>query len=204
MGHGLTLGITGGIGSGKTAVSDYLHQHFAIAVVDADVVAREVVAPDQPAFSAIVARFPEALNTDGSLNRQWLRTHVLPDDEQRTWLESITHPAIRDRIISQLQQANSPYRILVSPLLFESGQASLCDHTLVVDALERQQVERAMSRDGNDEALIRQIISKQWPRQKRLQAADFIIDNTGTLEALETTTRRFHYTYMQKITPSAH
>lgn len=200
MGAGLTLGITGGIGSGKTAVSDLLHREFDIHVVDADVVAREVVAPEQPAFAAIVERFPEALAADGSLNRLWLRTHVLPDDEKRTWLESITHPAIRQSIIHQLANSSGPYRVLVSPLLFESGQAELCDHTVVVDAAERQQVERAMSRDGNGEALIRQIMSKQWPRQKRLQSADFVIDNTGTLEALKEATRRFHHTYMQQIT----
>ncbi|WLD58987.1 dephospho-CoA kinase [Salinispirillum sp. LH 10-3-1] len=206
MGNGLTgpiLGVTGGIGSGKTVVSDLLHNEFGIHVVDADVVAREVVAPEQPAFDAIVSRFPESLSPDGTLNRLWLRTHVLPDDERRKWLESITHPAIRQSIVAQLASASGPYRVLVSPLLFESGQAELCDATLVVDAAERQQVERAMQRDGNGAALIQQIMSKQWPRDKRLQAADFIIDNTGSLEALHKATQRFHHRYVQQLSSSA-
>ncbi|MFY0665268.1 MAG: dephospho-CoA kinase [Natronospirillum sp.] len=206
MGTGITspvLGITGGIGSGKTAVSDLLHDEFGVTVIDADIVAREIVTPDQPAFNAIVERFPEALATDGTLNRLWLRTHVLPDDERRKWLESITHPAIRQSIIAQLVDASGPYRVLVSPLLFESGQAELCDDTLVVDAAERQQVERAMQRDGNGAALIQQIMSKQWPRDKRLQAADFIIDNTGSLEALREATQRFHHSYVQQLSSSA-
>lgn len=197
------LGITGGIGSGKTAVSDLLRDEFGVPVIDADIVAREIVAPDQPAFNAIIKRFPDALSADGTLNRLWLRTHVLPDDERRQWLESITHPAIRQRIIVQLSEVSGPYRVLVSPLLFESGQADLCDHTLVVDAAERQQVERAMQRDGNGAALIQQIMSKQWPRDKRLQAADYIVDNTGSLEALREATQRFHQRYVQQLSSSA-
>lgn len=193
------VGLTGGIGSGKTAVSNYLHDKLGVAVVDADVIARDVVAPGTAAFDAIVAHFPAALQSDGSLNRAWLRAHVLPDDQARRWLESVTHPAIRQEIVRQLDATPKPYAVLVSPLLFESGQAELCDCIAVVDAQEYQQVARASDRDGNDETLIRAIMAKQWPRARRLENADYIIDNTGSLETLQQATLAFHQTLLAKL-----
>lgn len=182
----MIAGLTGGIGSGKTAVSDALHRRFGIPVTDADQLARDVVAAGMPAFEAIVERYPQALKPDGTLDRAWLREHVLPDDDARHWLESVTHPEIRVALVRALEhhKHTGAYQILASPLLLETGQSQLCDCVVVVDATEEQQVERAGRRDHNDEALIRSIMSKQWPRHRRLQAAHFVVDNTGSESAL--------------------
>jgi dephospho-CoA kinase len=191
------LGLTGGIGSGKSAASKYFRDQ-GIAVVDADVVAREVVEPGQPALIAIEERYgAEALLDDGTLNRAWLRAKVFAEPDERKWLESQTHPRIRDNIIAQLNAATSPYAILESPLLFESGQSELVTRTLVIDVPEEVQVERASSRDGNEEEQIRRIIAAQLPRAERLQKADDAVDNSGNIEALYEQLAALHQSYLQ-------
>lgn len=191
------LGLTGGIGSGKSAASDYF-QRQSIVVVDADVVAREVVQPEQPAWQAIVKRFgADALLENGELNRAWLREVVFADASQRQWLESQTHPRIRQAIIQQLQQANSAYAILASPLLFESQQQQMVQRTLVIDVPEETQLKRASLRDNNNEAQIRQIIAAQMPRAERLQQADDIVDNSNSLEALYQQLEPLHKKYLE-------
>ena len=191
------LGLTGGIGSGKSAASAYFRNQ-GIVVVDADIVAREVVEPGQPALLAIKQRYgSEALHDDGTLNRAWLRAKVFAEPDERKWLESQTHPRIRDSIIAQLKAATSPYAILESPLLFESGQSELVARTLVIDVPEEIQVERACSRDGNEEEQIRRIIAAQIPRSERLQRADDAVDNSGNLEALYSQLEPLHQSYLQ-------
>lgn len=191
------LGLTGGIGSGKSAASAYFRDQ-GIVVVDADIVAREVVEPGQPALLAIKQRYgSEALHDDGTLNRAWLRAKVFAEPDERKWLESQTHPRIRDSIIAQLKVATSPYAILESPLLFESGQSELVARTLVIDVPEEIQVERASSRDGNEEEQIRRIIAAQIPRSERLQRADDAVDNSGNLEALYSQLEPLHQSYLQ-------
>ena len=191
------LGLTGGIGSGKSAASAYFRDQ-GIVVVDADIVAREVVEPGQPALLAIKQRYgSEALHDDGTLNRAWLRAKVFAEPDERKWLESQTHPRIRDSIIAQLKAATSPYAILESPLLFESGQSELVARTLVIDVPEEIQVERASSRDGNEEEQIRRIIAAQMPRSERLQRADDAVDNSGNLEALYSQLAPLHQSYLQ-------
>ncbi len=191
------LGLTGGIGSGKSAASAYFRDQ-GIVVVDADIVAREVVEPGQPALLAIKQRYgSEALHDDGTLNRAWLRAKVFAEPDERKWLESQTHPRIRDSIIAQLKAATSPYAILESPLLFESGQSELVARTLVIDVPEEIQVERASSRDGNEEEQIRRIIAAQMPRSERLQRADDAVDNSGNLEALYSQLEPLHQSYLQ-------
>ncbi|HCG79722.1 MAG TPA: dephospho-CoA kinase [Oceanospirillales bacterium] len=191
------LGLTGGIGSGKSAASAYFRDQ-GIVVVDADIVAREVVEPGQPALLAIKQRYgSEALHDDGTLNRAWLRAKVFAEPDERKWLESQTHPRIRDSIIAQLKAATSPYAILESPLLFESGQSELVARTLVIDVPEEIQVERASSRDGNEEEQIRRIIAAQIPRSERLQRADDAVDNSGNLEALYSQLEPLHQSYLQ-------
>tara|TARA_Y100000296_G_C5089720_1_gene214230 strand:- start:195 stop:785 length:591 start_codon:yes stop_codon:yes gene_type:complete len=191
------LGLTGGIGSGKSAASAYFRDQ-GIVVVDADIVAREVVEPGQPALLAIKQRYgSEALHDDGTLNRAWLRAKVFAEPDERKWLESQTHPRIRDSIIAQLKAATSPYAILESPLLFESGQSELVARTLVIDVPEEIQVERACSRDGNEEEQIRRIIAAQIPRSERLQRADDAVDNSGNLEALYSQLEPLHQSYLQ-------
>ena len=190
------LGLTGGIGSGKTAASDFFAAR-GITVVDADIVAREVVEPGQPAWQAIHERYGEqVLLPDQTLNRPWLREKVFADSGERHWLESQTHPRIRASIIRQLQQATSPYAILVSPLLFESGQAQLTSRTLLIDVPPALQMERACRRDQNNEEQIRRIIAAQMSREERCRLADDIADNSKDLEHLYHQLRQFHSAYL--------
>ncbi len=178
------IGITGGIGSGKSAVTQRLEAH-GITVVDADVVARQVVEPGRPALEAISARFgAKILNPDGSLNRAALRKIVFENATEREWLEGITHPAIREEITHQLAGATSPYVVLSSPLLIEAGQSDFADYVVVVDVPEAVQIMRTRARDNNDEALVRKIMAAQLPRDERIARGDEVINNEGSLEDL--------------------
>ena len=186
------VGITGGIGSGKTAVTDHL-ETFGIVVVDADKAARVVVEPGKPALDEITAHFgSEILLDDGALNRAALREVVFNDSSQRKILEGITHPRIREEIARQLSAATSPYVVLSSPLLLESGQNSFADYVVVVDVPEVVQVDRTMRRDDNSESLVKQIMAAQLDRQTRLSRADEAISNDGTLEALHAEVEALH------------
>lgn len=190
------LGLTGGIGSGKTAASDYLASK-GIAVVDSDLVARAVVEPHQPAWSAIREHFGDAaINADSSLNRGWLRQQVFANPDERRWLEQLTHPLIRARTLEMLAAATSEYVILASPLLLESGQQTLVNHTLVIDVPEDIQVQRACQRDANNEEQIRAIIKAQIPRPERLARANDVADNSGPLNQLYEQLNRLHQSYL--------
>lgn len=190
------VGLTGGIGSGKSAASDAFAQH-GITVVDADLAARVVVAPGAPALAAIAAHFgPQLLRADGSLDRAALRQIVFAAPEERHWLERLTHPLIRAEIQRQLAASQSAYTLLVSPLLFESDQHLLADRTLVIDVPEAVQVERASQRDGVDSQQITAIIQAQLPRVKRLQNADDIIENSGDLALLRQHVATLHQRYL--------
>ncbi|ENV10804.1 dephospho-CoA kinase [Acinetobacter higginsii] len=192
------LGITGGIGSGKSAATQWFESQ-GISVVDADIVAREVVEPGQPALQAIQQAFGDwVLLEDGSLDRRALREHIFQFPEARQNLENITHPAIRQSIIQQLQQAESPYVILVSPLLFETNQHELVQHTLLVDADEQTQLQRASQRDGQSEQQIRKIIAAQMSRTQKQQLADDIVINDGLLEHLHQQLKPLHFSYLQR------
>lgn len=191
------LGLTGGIGSGKSAAGHYFRQQ-GMKVVDADVVAREVVEPHQPAWLAIRARYgDEALLDSLELNRAWLRAKIFSDEQERSWLESQTHPRIRERIIAQLQQAQSAYAVLESPLLYESGQVLLTQRSLLIDVPESVQLERACQRDNNDPEQIRRIIRAQMNRSERQQHADDIVENSGSLEQLHQQLATLHQRYLQ-------
>jgi dephospho-CoA kinase len=201
--HRLIIGLTGGIGSGKTAASDYFADQ-GITIVDADIVAREVVEPGEPAWLAIKARYgADVIQEDQSLNRAWLRQKVFAEPDERVWLEQQTHPRIRDRLIQQLRDATSPYAVLVSPLLFESGQSTLVKRTLVIDVPVDTQVMRACSRDTNDEEQIRRIIAAQIPREDRCSRADDVADNSGTLAQLHAQLEKLHHTYLTMATSTA-
>jgi dephospho-CoA kinase len=192
----LIIGLTGGIGSGKTVASDYLADK-GIDVVDADRVAREIVAAGEPALDAIRRHFGEAvILPDGTLDRPALRARVFADPQQRAALEAITHPAIRERILQHLQAGSSPYILLVSPLLFETGQASFCQRTLVIDVDEATQRTRASSRDGVSAAQIDSIIAAQLPREERLKRADDIVVNHGVREDLYLQLDDLHRRYL--------
>ncbi|MEK9933991.1 MAG: dephospho-CoA kinase [Luminiphilus sp.] len=194
----LRVGITGGIGSGKTALTDWLSTQ-GIVVVDADLAARVVVEPGQPALAEIAAQFgQEYLLPDGQLDRAALRKLVFADDAKRQTLESITHPRIRDELTRQMAAAQSPYVVLSSPLLLESGQSEMVDLSVVVDVPEAVQIERTMARDQNDRALVEQIMAAQLDRATRISRADIVIDNSGSLEALHLRGAQLHRTLLAR------
>ncbi|MEH6649353.1 MAG: dephospho-CoA kinase [Motiliproteus sp.] len=178
------IGLTGGIGSGKTTVANCFAER-GITLVDTDLIARQVVEPGQSALLKIADHFgAQTLNADGSLNRTELRHKVFADPNQRRWLEQLTHPLIRQATLQQLQQAKSDYVILVSALLLETDQHQLCDHILVVDVPESIQIERTVQRDSNTTEQVKAIIAAQCERQKRLEQAGSVIDNTQPLSQL--------------------
>ena len=178
------VGITGGIGSGKSAVTDYL-EIKGITVVDADKVARVVVEPGTSGLAAIAEHFGrEILLPNGTLDRAALRKIVFDNPSERKVLEGITHPRIREEIARQLSDASSPYVVLASPLLLESGQSSFADYVVVVDVPESVQLSRTMTRDGNSEQLVKSIMAVQLDRETRLARSDTSISNEGTLEEL--------------------
>ncbi len=195
----LIIGLTGGIGSGKTAASDYFTS-LGVLIVDADVVAREVVEPHKPAWQQIVNHFgSEAINEDQSLNRPWLRQTVFQQPEERQWLESVTHPAIREEIIQQLQQPTEHYAMLVSPLLFESGQSDMTQRNLLIDVPVELQLSRTCARDNNNEDQVKAIIAAQMSREERRARADDIIVNDQDLSALQHACDDLHKTYLTLV-----
>ena len=192
------VGITGGIGSGKSAVTDHL-ETLRITVVDADKVARVVVEPGTPGLAAIAEYFGEDIVfANGRLDRATLRKIVFDNPDERKVLEGITHPRIRDEISRQLSEANSPYVVLSSPLLLESGQNTFADYVVVVDVPEEVQLTRTMARDNNSEALVKQIMAAQLDRKTRLSRADTSIMNDGSLEALYERVKKLHEDLLAK------
>ena len=183
----MIIGVTGGIASGKSTVARAF-EALGVPWVDADDVAREVVEPGEPALAEIHERFGRrVLNDDGTLNRRALREIVFADPAQRRWLESVTHPRIRARLVdhlARLEASGAPYVLLVSPLLFESGQSEMADRCLVIDVSEALQIERTAARDDVDEAQARAIVAAQMPRAERLARADDVLDNGGSEEEM--------------------
>ncbi len=191
------VGLTGGIGSGKTVASDRFEQ-LGIEVIDADIASRAVVNPGTPALEKIASHFGTAiLQEDGSLDRAKLRKKIFADNNEKLWLESLLHPLIADEISLGLNSARSPYAIFVSPLLIESQQVALCDRILVIDVPEDIQVQRTTKRDNNDEAQVKRIIASQASRQNRLAKADDVIENTGELKQLLQQVDQLHPTYLK-------
>ena len=197
----LVIGLTGGIGSGKSTVA----QRFEVLgapLIDTDVIARELVKPERPAYQQVVQLFgDEVLGPDQELNRGLLRKIVFNDAQQRVALEEILHPLVRGKVEKQLSRIDSPYCVVVIPLLFEAGQDDLVDRVLVVDASQEEQLRRSMLRDNADEKIIRAILETQLDRQTRLDKADDIITNDGSLESLYRQVDELHrrYTDMSKI-----
>lgn len=193
----LVIGITGGIGSGKSAATDYLAAK-GIRVVDADQVSRQVVEPDRPALDEIRTHFGDGvIQADGSLDRRALREIVFSDPAQRQQLEAITHPAIAREMLHQLRASESPYTILVSPLLLETSQRQMVDRVLLVDVPEQLQRERTARRDQVSEEQVRQIMAAQMSREERRRKADDIVVNDDTLESLYRQLDPLHQKYLQ-------
>nr|WP_010132582.1 dephospho-CoA kinase [Microbulbifer agarilyticus] len=199
-----TVGLTGGIGSGKSAAAARFRYH-GVNVVDADIAARVVVEPGRTALAAIAEHFgTDILLENGELDRAALRKRVFDNPEERRWLEQLTHPLIREEIISSLAASsethNAPYAILESPLLLESGQVALVQRVCVVDIPEELQLARATARDSNSVQQIRKIMAAQLPRAERCAQAHDILDNSGSLEALNAQVDALHAQYIQLAT----
>lgn len=193
----MIIGLTGGIGSGKSEVSRRFEQ-LGITVVDADIVAREVVNIGSVALSKISAHFgQDILNADGSLNRAKLRSRIFENSDEKHWLENLLHPIIRKEIVTQLTQSKAPYTILSSPLLLETKQDELVNRVLVIDATEDMQIERASARDTNNKDQIQKIMAAQVSRTERCAHADDIIENHGDLNELDLAVKKLHAFYLQ-------
>jgi dephospho-CoA kinase len=190
------LGLTGGIGSGKSAAA----QHFidlGVHLVDADNAARWVVEPGRPALAKIVEHFgAQVLQANGELDRGALRGLIFQDPEQRRWLETLLHPLIGQEIISYLARAESPYAILVSPLLVESGQYKMTQRVLVIDAPEQLQIQRTMQRDSTSEEQVQAILKAQASREQRLSHADDVLINDRDPAWLKSEVERLHHFYL--------
>lgn len=192
----LVIGLTGGIGSGKSTVAE-LFQRQGIDLVDADVIAREVVAPGEPALARIAAHFgQQIIDEQGNLRRAALRERVFTEPAERQWLEQLLHPLIHARIREQLSNCRSPYCLLVSPLLLETSQKALVDRVLVVDVSRETQLNRTMARDGSSRETVEAILAAQSSRDARRAAADEIIDNEMTLAALSDRVAALHQAYL--------
>ena len=199
---GLIVGITGGIGSGKSAVTARFEQK-GIVVVDADLAARVVVEPGGPALQAIAEHFgPAVIREDGRLDRAALRALVFSNEDERRWLEQLTHPLIGQEIRAQVGASDSPYTILSSPLLLETSQRELVDIVVVVDVPEAVQLERTMARDDNDEAQVRRIMAAQMGRDERREQADVVIDNSRSLAELDGVVEELHKEFLARAEAS--
>ena len=195
----LVVGLTGGIGSGKSAASDWFAQQ-GIDIIDADVIAHAVVAKDSPTLQKIHRKFGDwVLNSEGEMDRAAVRTHVFSHPEALIELESITHPAIRELAKTQLLASTSPYIILSAPLLIEgaeAGLANLCQRILVIDASEDTQLTRASQRDDQSIQKIKAIMINQLSREQRNRHADDIIVNEGDLTTLYSKLEQLHQAYL--------
>lgn len=198
----LVIGLTGGIGCGKSAVAE-LFAEQGISIVDTDQIARQLTAAGEPALAAIASGFgAEFLLPDGELDRPRLRHLIFSSPEAKEKLEAILHPLIRKEVKRRLALAQSPYAMVAVPLLLETGAyRDIAQRILVVDCSEAQQVERVVARNGLDEAEVHAIMAHQLSRQERLRQADDIVDNHGIQPALSPQVKRLHLRYLELAAP---
>jgi dephospho-CoA kinase len=190
------VGLTGGIGSGKSAATAYF-ENLGIDIVDADEVARDVVALGSEGLKEIENRFGDSiLLEDGNLNRAALREKVFSDINEKNWLNNLLHPLIRSRMQHLIGESTSPYCILSVPLLVENKLTEMCNYVVVVDCPETMQLERALKRDGSTEETIRNIMASQATRNERIEAADTVLDNSTTLSTLSAQIADLHNTLL--------
>jgi dephospho-CoA kinase len=193
---GYTVALTGGIGSGKSTVADEF-AHLGVAVIDADIIARQVVEPGTPALLAIAAQFgPQMINDDGSLDRRRLRERIFANNEDKAWLNALLHPLIQQETRRQMQAATSPYLLWVVPLLVENRLTDKADRVLVVDVPRETQIERTIRRDGVSREHAEHILAAQATREQRLAAADDVIENMGPADAVASHVARLHEKYL--------
>lgn len=191
----LRIGLTGGIGSGKSAVAASFAA-LGTPVIDADEIAHRLTRPGGPAVAPILAAFGPDIASDSGIDRRLLAERVFQQPGERHRLEAILHPLIRAEMIREAEALSAPYCILVIPLLVEAGQHDLVDRVLVVDVEERLQLERVRTRDGRSDAEIRAILAAQASRAERLRAADDVITNDSNLAALDRQVEELHRRYL--------
>jgi len=193
----LVIGLTGGIASGKTTVANLFHEHFGVDIVDADVIARQVVEKGSDGLRAIVEHFgPELLNSENELNRAELRQRIFANEEEKNWLNQLLHPMIRQKMEEELKQVTSPYALLVVPLLTENNLQHMADRILVVDVDEVTQIERTIGRDKVSEQQVKSILASQASREQRLAIADDVIKNNAKNQKLLPQITELHQKYL--------
>lgn len=194
----LVIGITGGIGSGKTTVAD-LFADLGVPVIDADDLARRAVARGEPGYGEIVEQFgSEILDEAGELDRRKMREHVFSDPGKRARLEAIVHPRVYAMMKQLLDNLDCPYAIVVVPLLIETGGREIVDRVLVVDSPEELQIERTLRRDGTTRAGVERILAAQTDRRSRLAAADDVIENAASESNLKDEVVSLHHRYLEE------
>ena len=192
----MIVGLTGGIGSGKSAAANFF-QNEGITVIDADDLSREVIEQDTPGFEKIVDCFGSAIiDSDGSINRAFLRQEVFDDEKKKKLLESIIHPLVRDLMIEKIAASQSSYSIIMVPLIFETNSMNNYNRILVIDCDPIVQLERAMLRDKNSKIQIQKIIDSQCSREERISIANDIIPNNDSLENLKIRSIAMHKFYL--------
>jgi dephospho-CoA kinase len=195
MARAFRVGLTGGIACGKTTVAN-LFAALGVPVVDTDLLAREVVAPGSALLPRIAEHFgPGVLQKDGSLDRAQLRERVFTNPEERQWLESVTHPAIRELTDARCETATGPYVIVAIPLLVETRGAERFDRVLVVDCDPSLQLARLQARDGMTRAQAERMLAAQVGRAERLAVADDVVRNDGDIAGLRDQVERLHRRY---------
>ncbi|PVZ71859.1 dephospho-CoA kinase [Pelagibaculum spongiae] len=191
------VGLTGGIGSGKSTISQFFRQQ-GIDVIDADQTARAVVEPGTPALLKIITHFgSDIVDQNHQLDRHKLRAAIFDQPKQKLWLEQLLHPAIRQHMLHQAQISSSPYVIFEVPLLIESDFKKLVDRILVVDVPIELQIERTIARDGSNLELVNKIIASQATREQRIAAADDVIDNSQPIEMQQSQLVSLQNTYLR-------
>ena len=191
------VGLTGGIGSGKTVASDRFEE-LGVKVVDADIASRVVVENGQPALHSIEGKFgSDVISDDGSLNRAKLREIIFKDNEAKSWLEALLHPLIAKHISDEISRATSKYAVLVSPLLFETSQFEMCNRTLLIDVSKEVQILRTTARDNVSKSQVERIISSQMDRDQKINKADDVIVNDGEINDLISKIDDIHQKYIE-------
>ena len=192
----MIIGLTGGIGSGKSAAANFFLNE-GISVIDADQLARKVIEKDTPGYSKVLDSFgANILDNDDSIDRAKLREEVFHNNEKRKILESITHPLVRDLMVQKISSSTSPYSIIMVPLIFETNSTKNYDRVLVIDCDVEIQLERAMARDENSADLIQKIIDSQCSRSERLSIANDVIPNNQSIEDLKRRSIAMHHFYL--------
>ena len=192
----MIIGLTGGIGSGKSAAANFF-QNEGISVIDTDQLARKVIEKDTPGYSKVVDSFgANILDNNDSIDRAKLREEVFHDNEKRKILESITHPLVRELMVQKISSSTSPYSIIMVPLIFETNSAKNYDRVLVIDCDVEIQLKRAMARDENSAGLIQKIIDSQCSRSERLSIANDVIPNNNSIEDLQNRSLAMHNFYL--------